>query len=150
EMLRMGAPEREPRTDLDLEAGSARFRLSLWAGVPEETASALALLLETLLFRTAPARTSLDSAGGWRRFGVVTADPSMEEPYRRLMRFAPQSVTVLVLGESGSGKEAVGRALHRLSPRSSGPFVAVNIPAVPPALIESELFGHARGAFTGA
>jgi len=150
EILRIGAPEREARTDVLLEAGSARFRLSLWPPAPKETASALALLLETLLYRTALPRASSDSANGWRRFGVVTADASMEEPYRRLIRFAPQAVTVLILGESGSGKEAVGRALHQLSPRSAGPFVAVNIPAVPPALIESELFGHVRGAFTGA
>ena len=81
---------------------------------------------------------------------MTAADVSMEEPYRRLVRFAPAAVTVLVLGESGSGKEAIARAVHALSARRSGPFVAVNVPAIPPALLESELFGHARGAFTGA
>jgi two-component system response regulator AtoC len=74
----------------------------------------------------------------------------MEEPYRRLVRFASQPVTVLVLGESGSGKEAVARAVHDLSPRRRSSFVAVNVPAIPAALLESELFGHVRGAFTGA
>ncbi len=81
---------------------------------------------------------------------MTAADVSMEEPYRRLVRFAPAAVTVLVLGESGCGKEATARAVHALSARRSGPFVAVNVPAIPAALLESELFGHARGAFTGA
>ena len=133
-----------------LEAGRARFELVLWPAASTEAVDSVALLLETLLFRAEPASPPNDFADGWRRLGLVTADPSMEEPYRRLTRFAAQSVTVLVLGASGCGKEAVARAVHRLSPRASGPFVAVNVPAMPAALLESELFGHARGAFTGA
>ncbi len=134
-----------------LEAGAARFELGLRPGVPEETAAAVALMLESLLHRVAvPAPAASDYEEGWRRLGLVTGDVSMEEPYRRLARFAPQGVTVLVLGESGSGKEAVARAVHRLSPRAGGSFVAVNVPAIPAGLAESELFGHARGAFSGA
>jgi DNA-binding NtrC family response regulator len=133
-----------------LDAGSARFDLLLWPDVPEETAAAVALILETLLFRSSPETSTADHVRGWRGLGVVTGDAAMEEPYRRLMRFAPQPVTVLILGESGSGKELVARAVHRLSTRSGGPFVAVNVPAIPAALVESELFGHVRGAFTGA
>jgi len=134
-----------------LEAGAARFELALWPDIAGETAASVALMLETLLYRAdAGAGAGADFLEGWKRLGIVAADPAMEEPYRRLARFAPQPVTVLILGESGSGKEAVARAVHRLSPRAGGPFVAVNIPAIPAALAESELFGHARGAFTGA
>src|SRR5271166_4031856 len=67
-----------------------------------------------------------------------------------LDRVADASATVIVLGESGSGKELVANALHRLSERRAGPFVAVNCGALPETLIESELFGHERGSFTGA
>ncbi len=133
-----------------LEAGGARFALALAPRPPAGVAEAVALLLETLLYRSAPEAAPQDASEAWRPLGIVTADAAMEEPYRRLRSFAPQAVTVLVLGESGSGKEAVARSIHRLSPRASGPFVPVNIPAIPAALLESELFGHARGAFTGA
>jgi DNA-binding NtrC family response regulator len=153
-LVRLGArpaPDAEPEgPDRALEAGSARFGLRLWPAVSEETVAAAALVLETLLFRVSPAFSREDHAAGWRSLSVVTGDPSMEEPYRRLTRFAPQPVTILILGESGTGKELVARAVHRLSARAAGPFVAVNVPAIPAALIESELFGHARGAFTGA
>ena len=144
---RGGRPERWRA----LETGAARFELALSPEIPEASAGQIALVLETLLYRSgAAAAPAADFAEGWRRLGLVTADLSMEEPYRRLVRFAPQPVTVLVSGESGSGKEAVARAVHRLSPRAAGPFVAVNVPAIPAALAESELFGHVRGAFTGA
>lgn len=133
-----------------LDAGRASYELSLWPDPGEDGVAAIALMLETLLFRHSPVVPPSEFAEGWRRLGVVAGDASMEEPYRRLVRFAPQPVTVLILGESGSGKEAVARAVHALSLRAPGPFVAVNISAIPPALLESELFGHARGAFTGA
>ncbi len=138
-----------------IEAGAARFEVALWPPPAAETgvAPAVAVLLETLLFRAeAPGETSdvPRAAAGWRRLHIVTGDASMEEPYRRLERFAPQAVTVLVLGESGSGKEAAARAIHRLSPRAAGPFVGVNVAAIPGGVVESELFGHARGAFSGA
>jgi transcriptional regulator with PAS, ATPase and Fis domain len=133
-----------------LDAGNARFVLALAPPVADEVCAPIALLLETLLYRADGIAPSSDFAEGWRRVGVVTADGAMREPYGRLVRFAPQTVTVLVQGESGSGKEAVARAVHTLSSRASGPFVSVNVPAIPAALVESELFGHARGAFTGA
>ena len=73
-----------------------------------------------------------------------------KEVFARIQRAAPVDSTVLILGESGTGKELVAQALHHNSPRKKGPFVAVNCAAVPATLVESELFGHVRGAFTGA
>ncbi len=77
-------------------------------------------------------------------------DPRMLEVSRRIRLVAPRSTAVLVQGPTGSGKELVARALHRLSPRAARPFIALNCAAIPEALLEAELFGHTRGAFTGA
>ncbi len=82
--------------------------------------------------------------------GLIGASAPMAELLRQIRRLAPLKSTALVTGESGTGKELVARALHDLSPRAGFPFVAVDCGAIPPELIESELFGHARGAFTGA
>ncbi len=81
---------------------------------------------------------------------IVAEGPAMRAVLRRTARFAGADAPVMILGESGSGKEVVARALHESSPRSKKPFVAVNVAALPADLLESELFGHARGAFTGA
>ena len=76
--------------------------------------------------------------------------PAMQDVFRAIGRLSQSQVTVLITGESGSGKELVARALHKHSPRANGPFVAINTAAIPKDLLESELFGHERGAFTGA
>jgi len=81
---------------------------------------------------------------------IIAESPSMQQIVEMIRRVAPTETTVLVLGESGTGKELVARAIHGLSPRGRGPFVAVNCAAIPENLLESELFGHVRGAFTGA
>ncbi|MDZ4144543.1 MAG: sigma-54 dependent transcriptional regulator [Burkholderiales bacterium] len=89
--------------------------------------------------------TSADGADG-----LVGVSPAMTQLTHALRRVAPVNSTVLLQGESGTGKELAARALHALSPRASGPFVPVNCASMSPELIESELFGHARGAFSGA
>ncbi len=76
--------------------------------------------------------------------------PAMQDVFRAIGRLSQSHVTVLITGESGTGKELVANALHKHSPRASGPFVAINTAAIPKDLLESELFGHERGAFTGA
>jgi DNA-binding NtrC family response regulator len=88
-----------------------------------------------------------------RRFGlprVLGEDPALKETMLAIQRAAGTDTTVLILGESGTGKELMSRALHQLSPRAKGPFVAINCAAIPEALLENELFGHEKGAFTGA
>jgi DNA-binding NtrC family response regulator len=88
--------------------------------------------------------------GSVRDDAVVGDSPPMREAWRTVARVAPTRATVLVLGASGTGKELVARALHLHSPRAKGPFVTVNCAAIPGGLLEAELFGYERGAFTGA
>ncbi len=81
---------------------------------------------------------------------LVGRSPAMQEVYRVLARLVPTDLTVMIMGESGTGKELIARALHQFGKRRHGPFVAINMAAIPRDLIESELFGHEKGAFTGA
>ncbi|MAZ09264.1 MULTISPECIES: nitrogen regulation protein NR(I) [unclassified Limnobacter] len=81
---------------------------------------------------------------------ILGQAPAMQEVFRAIGRLSQSNVTVLITGESGAGKELVARALHRHSPRASKPFIALNTAAIPKDLLESELFGHERGSFTGA
>src|SRR5262249_19518603 len=81
---------------------------------------------------------------------IVGRSAAMQEVYKAIGRVAPLDVPVLILGESGTGKELVARALYQHSDRSRGTFVPINCAAIPETLLESELFGHERGAFTGA
>ncbi len=98
-----------------------------------------------------PAGSSSDARVGPVEFhGMWTQDARMLECFRILERVGPEDDTVLVRGETGAGKELVARALHELSDRRNGPFRAINCAAFPQSLLESELFGHVRGAFTGA
>jgi two-component system nitrogen regulation response regulator GlnG len=94
---------------------------------------------------SAPAQDSASAVGG-----IIGSAPAMQEVFRAIGRLSRSNITVLITGESGTGKELVARALHRHSPRSNAAFIALNTAAIPRDLLESELFGHERGAFTGA
>src|SRR5499426_3741860 len=91
-----------------------------------------------------------EPASDIERMPLVGRSPAMQEIYRALARLMQTDLTVMITGESGTGKELVARALHDYGKRRSGPFVAINMAAIPRDLIESELFGHEKGAFTGA
>jgi DNA-binding NtrC family response regulator len=95
-------------------------------------------------------RLAQDAPGLRRCSRLVARSPAMREVLRRAAPIAASAAPVMILGESGSGKEVLARALHANSPRKDRPFLAVNVAALPAELLESELFGHARGAFTGA
>ena len=86
-----------------------------------------------------------------KKFGdIIGASPFMIEVFKKLQKVAATDISVLITGETGTGKELIARELHRRSPRVSGPFISINCGAIPENLIESELFGHVKGAFTGA
>src|SRR5213083_3490187 len=103
---------------------------------------------ERLRHTIATLRAQLDTTPVAR--ALVAESPAMKQALALVARVAEHNTTVLITGESGTGKEVIARAIHRASPRSSKAFVGINCAAIPEALLESELFGHVRGAFTGA
>ncbi len=106
-----------------------------------------ALLVDSLKLRNMDLAAELDS----QRFGeIIGSSPSMREVFRKVEKVAATEVSVLIGGETGTGKELVAREIHRRSHRGNGPFISVNCGAVPETLMESEFFGYVRGAFTGA
>jgi len=117
---------------------------------PDEVLLVLRKAEERLRLSRENRRLRSELSAGFRLDDFVGSSASLQEVLRQVRRVAPTKATVLVTGESGTGKELVARAIHELSPRSALPFVAVNCGAIPAELIESELFGHVRGAFTDA
>ena len=120
---------------------------------PVDTDHLLVLLDRTVETRRVATELVLLKEDYQRRYGlprVLGEDPVLKEAMLALQRAATTDATVLLLGESGTGKELMSRALHQLSGRAKGPFVAINCAAIPDNLLENELFGHERGAFTGA
>ena len=117
-----------------------------------ESSSACEIALgETTLALTPLAQTEDRTRADQQRFGdLVGASPKMRELFAELERLAPTQLSVLIEGETGTGKDLVAESIHRQSSRADGPFVVFDCGAVAPTLIESELFGHERGAFTGA
>jgi transcriptional regulator with GAF, ATPase, and Fis domain len=106
-----------------------------------------AMLVNDLFLTNSELKNRLDGA----KFGeIIGTCPGMRDIYKRIEKIAQTDISVLITGETGTGKEMIAREIHRRSPRAKGPFVVINCGAIPENLLESELFGHAKGAFTGA
>lgn len=134
----------------DLESAVASYRSGAFEYLPKpfDVDEAVALVQRALLHtQQQKAQPKPDSPA---RGGIIGEAPAMQEVFRAIGRLAHSSVTVLINGASGTGKELVAHALHRHSPRAKAPFIPLNMAAIPKDLIESELFGHEKGAFTGA
>jgi two-component system nitrogen regulation response regulator GlnG len=133
----------------DLDSAVAAFQGGAFEYLPKPFDVDHAVALIRRAMAEAPTSTPVETAtdGTPEMLGQA---PAMQEVFRAIGRLAQSTATVLITGESGTGKELVARALHRHSPRAAGPFIAINTAAIPKDLLESELFGHERGAFTGA
>jgi len=117
---------------------------------PEELEIVVARAVEHARIRKENARLRSALSGAFSIHGIVGKSQAMKDLVSMLERIAPSDVPILVEGESGTGKDLLARAVHALSPRAAGPYVALNMSAIPENLAESELFGHEKGAFTGA
>ncbi|MET0508026.1 MAG: nitrogen regulation protein NR(I) [Burkholderiaceae bacterium] len=153
ERLRRRAPElpviiMTAYSDLDSAVSAFQGGAFDYLPKPFDLGQAVELIRRALAEHEGPAPLPADNAS--RSQEMLGQAPAMQEVFRAIGRLSQSSATVLVTGESGTGKELIARALHRHSARSSKPFVALNMAAIPRDLLESELFGHERGSFTGA
>jgi len=132
----------------DLDAAVAAFKGGAFEYLPKPfDVDGVAVLVQ----RAAAKRSVIAAAERPSdRPAIIGAAPAMQDVFRAIGRLAASQITVLITGESGTGKELIARALHTNSPRASKPFIAINTAAIPKDLLESEFFGHERGAFTGA
>jgi two-component system nitrogen regulation response regulator GlnG len=133
----------------DLDSAVAAFQGGAFEYLPKPFDIDHALALIRRASTEAPSAMTV-AAPGTESPEMLGQAPAMQEVFRAIGRLSQSNATVLITGESGTGKELVARALHRHSPRAAGPFVAINTAAIPKDLLESEVFGHERGAFTGA
>src|SRR5258705_1644620 len=117
---------------------------------PDEVVLTLRKAEERERLRQEVAGLKAQLATGPSERGLIVESAAMRQALELVTRVAEHNTTVLITGESGTGKEVIARAIHRASPRASKAFVGINCAAIPEALLESELFGHVRGAFTGA
>lgn len=133
----------------DLESAVASYRGGAFEYLPKpfDVDEAVGLVRRALEQRR---RRRVEPAAAEPTPEIIGSAPSMQEVFRAIGRLSGSNLNVLINGESGTGKELVARALHNHSPRADRPFIAINIAAIPSELLESELFGHERGAFTGA
>jgi two-component system, NtrC family, nitrogen regulation response regulator GlnG len=134
----------------DLESAVAAFQGGAfeYLAKPFDVDQAIALIQRAMAQSVHPAAVPSEEAVGVPE--IQGHAPAMQEVFRAIGRLSNSNATVMITGESGTGKELVARALHRHSPRAKKPFIAINTAAIPRDLLESELFGHERGAFTGA
>lgn len=137
-------------SDLDSAVASYQGGAFEYLPKPFDVDEAVALVKRALSYRDEQTRSQKDNVPEIAAPEIIGESPAMQEVFRAIGRLSHSNITVLINGESGTGKELVARALHRHSPRREHPFIALNMAAIPKDLIESELFGHEKGAFTGA
>ncbi|MBI4953826.1 MAG: sigma 54-interacting transcriptional regulator [Myxococcales bacterium] len=147
--LEHGAREEGRRAFVRCETGTARLASVTAAPLPEAPGAWAEGARYVLVLRPAE-EDELILEGALAAHGIVARAPAMLRIVRFIESLQRSEATVLITGESGTGKEVLARAIHASSPRHAGPFVAVNCAAIPSELLETELFGHVRGAFTGA
>ena len=136
----------------DLDRAVAAFQGGAFEYLPKPFDVDDAVAIVRRAVKNAPQLAAVDAPGAPPAAvsEIIGSAPAMQEVFRAIGRLSKSNMTVLLTGESGTGKELVARALHRHSPRADRPFIAINTAAIPSDLLESELFGHEKGAFTGA